>query len=53
MTVVGVAVHPDDVGLGVDAVHGVGRIVGAFEEPGDLVDPVDEHEAAHLGELGC
>ena len=51
MAVVGVPVHPDHVGLGVDAVHCFGYVVDALEEPSDLVDAVDEHEAAHLGEL--
>ena len=51
VAVVGVAVDPHHVGLGVDAVHGVGDVVDVLEEPRDLVDAVDEHEAAHLGEL--
>ena len=49
--VVGVAVHPDHVRLGVDAGHRLGRVDHALEEPRHLVDPVDEDEAAHLGEL--
>ena len=49
--VVGVAVDPDHVGLGVDPVDGLDDVLGALEEAGDLVDAVDEHEAPHLGEL--
>jgi len=32
-------------------VHGVGDVVSRVEEAGDLVDAVDEHEAAHLRKL--
>jgi hypothetical protein len=38
-----VAVDPDDVGLGVDPVDGLGDVVGS-KIVGHLVDPVDEHE---------
>ena len=51
VAVVGVAVDPDDVGLGVDLVHGLGDVVGALEEARDLVDAVDEHPRAHPREL--
>ena len=51
VAVVRMAVHPDDVGLGVDAGHRLGRVDHALEEPCHLVDPVHEDEAAHLGEL--
>ena len=51
VAVVAVAVDPDHVGLGVDPVHRVGDVLGPFEEPGDLVEAVDEHERPHLGEL--
>ena len=51
VAVVGVAVDPHHVGFGVDAVDRLGDVVGALEEPGDLVDPVDEHPGADLREL--
>ena len=51
VAVVGVAVDPDHVGLGVDPVDGLGDVLDALEEAGDLVDAVDEHEGPHLGEL--
>ena len=51
MPVVGVSVDPDDIGLGVDPVDGVGDVLDPFEEPGHLVDAVDEHERSHPGEL--
>ena len=51
VAVVGVAVDPDHVGLGVDPVHGLADVLDALEEAGDLVDAVDEHERAHLREL--
>ena len=49
--VVGVAVHPHDVGLGVHAVHRLGELVRLVEEPRHLVDAVDEHPRPHLREL--
>ena len=51
VAVVGVAVDPHDVGLGVDPVDRLGDVLGALEEVGDLVDAVDEHERADLREL--
>ena len=51
VAVVGVAVDPDHVGLGVHPVDGLGDVLRALEEAGDLVDAVDEHEAANTGEL--
>ena len=51
VAVVGVAVDPHHVGLGVDPVHGLADVVDPFEEAGHLVDAVDEHEGPHLGEL--
>ena len=53
VAVVGVAVDPDHVGLGVDPVHGLGDVLDALEEAGDLVDAVDEHERPHLRELAA
>src|SRR5947209_8087752 len=47
VAIVGVAVDPDDVGFGVHAVHRLIDVLGALEEPGDLVDPVDEDERTH------
>ena len=44
VAVVGVAVDPHDVGLGVDPVDGLADVLDALEEPGDLVDAVDEDE---------
>src|SRR5438067_6607778 len=38
VAVVGVAVDPDDIGLGVDAVHRLGDVLDAFEELRHLVD---------------
>ena len=51
VAVVRVAVDPDDVGLAVDPVDRLDDVVGALEEPGHLVQTVDEDEAAHLREL--
>ena len=51
VAVVGVAVDPHHVGLGVHPVHGLGDVLDALEVLGDLVDAVDEHERADLGEL--
>ena len=51
VAVVGVAVDPHDVGLGVDAVDRLADVLDALEHPGHLVDAVDEDERAHLGEL--
>ena len=49
--IVGVAVDPHDVGLGVDPVHRLRDVVGFLEEPRDLIDAVDEHPGPHLREL--
>ena len=51
VAVVGVAVDPDHVGLGVDPVHGLADVLDALEEAGHLVDAVDEDERADLREL--
>jgi hypothetical protein len=51
VAIVGVAVDPDDVSLGVDPVHCFGDVLDAFEERRDFVDAIDEHEGSHLGEL--
>ena len=44
-------VDPDDVGLRVHPVDRLVDVLGGLEEAGHLVDPVDEDERAHLGEL--
>ena len=51
VAVVGVAVHPDHVGLGVDPVDGLGDVLDPLEVARHLVDAVDEDERAHPREL--
>ena len=51
VAVVRVAIHPDDISLGIDPMDGLGDVLDPFEILGDFIHPIDEDKAPHLGEL--